>query len=165
MASGPAIAASLAQTDVPAKTGADVVELVKAGDLKAIQAVRQAGRDIGEVLTTCVSLINPAVIALGGSIAASGEHLLAGVREIVYSRSMPLATEHLHIVQARAGADAGLIGAGMLAIATRSALNSNCPLLHEPRKQRRCLGPPLHDTAAGPTWTNRHERRPGFHSS
>jgi glucokinase len=116
MASGPAIAAALTAAGVPADTGADVVDLVKAGDLVAIQAVRQAGRDIGEVLTTCVSLINPAVIALGGSIAAVGEHLLAGVREVVYSRSMPLATEHLQIVQARAGADAGLIGASMLAI-------------------------------------------------
>ncbi|GAA4722111.1 ROK family protein [Pedococcus ginsenosidimutans] len=116
MASGPAIAASLARAGVPATTSADVIELVKAGDLVAIQAVRQAGRDIGEVLATCVSLINPAVVAIGGSIAAVGEHLLAGVREIVYSRSMPLATEHLQIVQARAGADAGLIGAGMLAI-------------------------------------------------
>ena len=116
MASGPAIAASLTKAGVPATTSADVIALVKGGDLVAIQAVRQAGRDIGEVLATCVSLINPAVIAIGGSISAVGEHLLAGVREIVYSRSMPLATEHLQVVQARAGADAGLIGAGMLAI-------------------------------------------------
>jgi predicted NBD/HSP70 family sugar kinase len=116
MASGPAIAASLARAGVPATTSTDVIELVKGGDLVAIQAVRQAGRDIGEVLATCVSLINPAVIAIGGSISAVGEHLLAGVREVVYSRSMPLATEHLQVVQARAGADAGLIGAGMLAI-------------------------------------------------
>ena len=116
MASGPAIAASLTNAGVPATTSADVIALVKGGDLVAIQAVRQAGRDIGEVLATCVSLINPAVIAIGGSISAVGEHLLAGVREIVYSRSMPLATEHLQVVQARAGADAGLIGAGMLAI-------------------------------------------------
>lgn len=116
MASGPAIAAALSRVGVPATTGADVIELVKGSDLVAIQAVRQAGRDIGEVLATCVSLINPAVIAIGGSISAVGEHLLAGVREIVYSRSMPLATEHLQVVQARAGADAGLIGAGMLAI-------------------------------------------------
>jgi len=116
MASGPAIAASLTKAGVPATTSADVIALVKGGDLVAIQAVRQAGRDIGEVLATCVSLINPGVIAIGGSISAVGEHLLAGVREIVYSRSMPLATEHLQVVQARAGADAGLIGAGMLAI-------------------------------------------------
>ena len=92
------------------------MELVKRGNIDAIQAVRQAGRDIGEVLTTCVSLINPQVIVLGGSLAQAGEHLIAGVREIVYTRSMPLATEHLQITQSKAGADAAILGASMLAI-------------------------------------------------
>ena len=94
----------------------DVVELVKRGNIDAIQAVRQAGRDIGEVLTTCVSLINPSVIVIGGSLAQAGEHLIAGVREVVYTRSMPLATEHLQITQSKAGADAAVLGACMLAI-------------------------------------------------
>ena len=95
---------------------ADVIDATKAGELAAIQAVRQAGRDIGEVLTTCVSVLNPSVIAIGGSLALAGEHLLAGVREVVYSRSMPLATEHLTIAQSRAGVDAGIIGASVIAI-------------------------------------------------
>jgi glucokinase len=94
----------------------DVVAATRAGDLAAIQAVRQAGRDIGEVLTTCVSVLNPSVIAIGGSLALAGEHLLAGVREVVYSRSMPLATENLTIAQSRAGNDAGIIGASVLAL-------------------------------------------------
>jgi hypothetical protein len=38
------------------------------------------------------------------------------VREVVYSRSMPLATQHLQIVQSGAGPDAAVIGASMLAI-------------------------------------------------
>jgi predicted NBD/HSP70 family sugar kinase len=78
--------------------------------------VRQAGRDLGEVLTACVNVINPSVIAIGGSMAQAGEHLIAGVREIVYTRSMPLATEHLSIVQSRSGDRAAMIGASMLAI-------------------------------------------------
>ncbi len=72
--------------------------------------MRQAGRDIGEVLTTCVSLINPSVIVIGGSLAQAGEHLIAGVREVVYTRSMPLATEHLQITQSKAGPDAAVLG-------------------------------------------------------
>ena len=54
--------------------------------------MRQAGRDIGEVLPPCVSLLNPSVIVIGGSLGQAGEHLLAGVREVVYRRSLPLAT-------------------------------------------------------------------------
>jgi predicted NBD/HSP70 family sugar kinase len=92
------------------------LELVRRGDIDAIQAVRQAGRDLGEVLTACVNVINPSVIAIGGSMAQAGEHLIAGVREIVYTRSMPLATEHLSIVQSRSGDRAAMIGASMLAI-------------------------------------------------
>ena len=61
-------------------------------------------------------MLNPSVIAIGGSLALAGEHLLAGVREVVYSRSMPLATEHLTISQSRAGLDAGIIGASVMAI-------------------------------------------------
>jgi hypothetical protein len=38
------------------------------------------------------------------------------VREVVYSRSMPLATEHLTIAQSRAGVDAGIIGSSVMAI-------------------------------------------------
>jgi glucokinase len=116
IAAGPAIAKALKLAGVDVATGQDVVDLVKHGHIEAIQAVRQAGRDIGEVLTACISVVNPSVIALGGSMSQAGEHLLAGVREIVYTRCMPLATENLSVVQSRAGADAALIGASMLAI-------------------------------------------------
>jgi predicted NBD/HSP70 family sugar kinase len=116
LASGPAIARALRAQGIEATSSDDVVELVKHGNIQAIQAMRQAGRDIGEVLTTCVSLINPSVIVMGGSMSQAGEHLIAGVREIVYMRSMPLATEHLQITQSKTGADAGILGASVLAI-------------------------------------------------
>jgi glucokinase len=88
---------------------------VQRGDLDAIQAVRQAGRDLGEVLGMCVSLINPSVIVIGGSLALAGEHLIAGAREVVYSRAMPLATEHLRIDRTRAGDLAAIHGAAIMA--------------------------------------------------
>jgi predicted NBD/HSP70 family sugar kinase len=115
-ASGPAIAAELSRIGVPAVTGQDVVELVRDGDLDAVQLVRQAGRDIGEVLATCVSLFNPSAIVVGGTLAQAGEHLLAGIRENVYARSMPLATRKLTIVQADPDSSSAIDGAAKLAI-------------------------------------------------
>lgn len=115
LASGTALARQLSAQGLEAETGSDVVALVKAGNLAAVQAVRQAGRDIGEVLTASVSLLNPSVIAIGGSMARVSEHLIAGVREAVYTRSMPLATERLTITQSTAGARAAVIGASILA--------------------------------------------------
>ena len=116
IAGAPAVAAHLREKGLEAATGNDVVSLVRSGHLAAIQAVRQAGRDIGEMLNMCVSLINPSLIVVGGSLAQSGEHLIAGIREMVYTRSTPLATQHLNITQSETGAEAGVVGASILAI-------------------------------------------------
>ena len=63
-----------------------------------------------------MSILNPSVIVIGGSLADAGEHLLAGVREAVYSRSLPLATQHLRIVTSHTGERAGIIGAAVMVI-------------------------------------------------
>lgn len=114
IAAGPAIAEHLTAQGVPAEGLEDVLRLVRSGNPVAIEAIRRAGRLVGEVLATLVNLLNPTVIVLGGSIARSGEHLLAGVREVVYRRSIPLATQHLAIVQSEVGTQAGVLGAAIM---------------------------------------------------
>ncbi|MCW2735364.1 MAG: hypothetical protein JWN97_8, partial [Nocardioides sp.] len=116
VAAGPALAAAVRAQGGSAETGGDVVDLVRAGSQVAMAVVRQAGRDIGEVVATMVNLINPSVVVIGGQVAGAGEHLLAGIRESVYQRSLPLATEHLRIVTSRAGGEAAVLGASALAI-------------------------------------------------
>jgi predicted NBD/HSP70 family sugar kinase len=116
LASGPGIARSLRAAGSSPESSQDVVELARAGDTGAIEAIRQAGRDLGEVLATCVNILNPSVIVVGGSIARAGEHLLAGVREVVYGQSTPLATRHLTITESRAGETGGVIGAAVMLI-------------------------------------------------
>lgn len=68
------------------------------------------------MLATLVNLVNPSVLVVGGQLAGAGEHLLAGIREVVYARSLPLATEHLRLVASTTGAQAGVIGAASLAV-------------------------------------------------
>ncbi len=115
IAAGPALAAALAAGGLEVDSTAGVVELVRAGNGAAVQEVRRAGRDIGEVLATMVNLMNPSAVVIGGRLADAGEHLLAGIREVVYQRSLPLATEHLRIVASAAGAQAGVLGAATMA--------------------------------------------------
>lgn len=116
MAGGPAIARSLRAAGLAAENVDDVVELARNGNLVAINAIRQAGNDIGEVLTTCVSFFNPALIAVGGRLATAGDHLVAGIREVVFQKGSPFATEGLTIVRSLEPERAGLIGAGLMAI-------------------------------------------------
>ncbi|UYM07466.1 ROK family transcriptional regulator [Solicola gregarius] len=116
IAAGPAIAARLRDAGGTAETLQDIVDAVRGGDVAAVHAVRQAGRDIGSVLATCVSLLNPSIIVLGGKLAEAGEFLLAGVREVVYQRSLPLATTGLQIVTSKTGIEAGVLGASAMVI-------------------------------------------------
>ncbi|SCZ62493.1 glucokinase [Arthrobacter sp. UNCCL28] len=114
LASGPAVARHLQSQGLEASTGADVLRLVGDGNLQAIQALRQAGRDVGDVLATVVNLLNPSVIIIGGSVGEAGEHLVAGIREVVYRRSLPLATTHLRISISMAGDRAAILGASQM---------------------------------------------------
>ena len=91
-----------------------MLRLVSAGNPQAIQALRQAGRDLGDVLATVVNLLNPSVIVIGGSLGQAGEHLMAGVREVVYRRSLPLATAHLRIGLSLAGDQSAILGASQM---------------------------------------------------
>ena len=116
LASGPAIARALTAAGIPAETSDDVVALARTGNPDVLQAIRQAGRDLGEVVATCVNMLNPSLVVVGGSLSRVGEQLLAGVREVVYQRSTPLATQHLTITESRSGETGGAIGAAIMVI-------------------------------------------------
>jgi predicted NBD/HSP70 family sugar kinase len=134
LASGPAIARALTAAGIRAETSEDVVTLARTGNPAVLQAIRQAGRDLGEVVATCVNLLNPSVVVVGGSLSRVGEQLLAGVREVVYQRSTPLATQYLTITQSRAGEMGGVLGAAIMVI--QNALDPDA----ERRAPSRSLG-------------------------
>ncbi len=110
----PALLHQLERAGLTAGTGSDIVNLVRLGDKTAIQVMRDAGRTAGEVLAGVVSLLNPSVIAVGGILAQAHEQLIAGIRESVYAKSLPLATQDLRITASVAGPRAGIIGASTL---------------------------------------------------
>ncbi|WP_204041603.1 ROK family protein [Acrocarpospora phusangensis] len=116
VAGGASIASQLRKAGIQAENSRDVVGLVRAGNTQAVQFIRQAGREIGDVLASIVNFFNPSVIVIGGDIAEAGEHVLAGVREVIYSRSLPLATQHLSIRATELGDRAGVIGAAVMVI-------------------------------------------------
>ena len=116
LAGGGAMAARLRAEGLDAPDSRAVVELARAGEGAAVQLVRESGRLIGEVLAASVNLFNPAVIVIGGDVSQAHEQLLAGIREVVYQRSLPLATRHLRIVRSQLEDRAGVIGAAVMVI-------------------------------------------------
>ena len=116
IAGGPALAQQLTAAGQPATTVHDVAARLRAGDRTALTLVRQAGRDVGDVLASIVDFLDPAVIVFGGELADASDELVAGVREVVYQRSLPVVTRDLAIVHSADGSRAGVVGAAVLAI-------------------------------------------------
>ncbi|WP_449063959.1 ROK family protein [Planomonospora algeriensis] len=116
VAGGAAMAARLRAEGVEAADSRDVVRLVRGGNTQAVQLIRQAGREIGDVLASIVNFFNPSVIVIGGDLSEAGEQVLAGLREVIYSRSLPLATQHLTIAASELGDRAGVIGAAVMVV-------------------------------------------------
>ncbi|GGW18414.1 sugar kinase [Streptomyces capoamus] len=114
VASGGAVARRLAASGVPAASGSDVRDLLAAGHPQAAALAREAGRQVGDVLATVVTLLNPAVLMIAGDLA--GTPFLTGLRELLYQRALPRSTAHLEVLTSRLGDRAGLIGAGAMVV-------------------------------------------------
>ncbi|MEU8852386.1 ROK family protein [Streptomyces sp. NPDC048564] len=114
VASGGAVARRLAGTGVPAASGSDVRDVLASGHPGAAALAREAGRQVGDVLATVVTLLNPGVLMIAGDLA--GTPFLTGVRELLYQRALPRSTAHLNVVTSRLGERAGLVGAGAMVV-------------------------------------------------
>jgi glucokinase-like ROK family protein len=116
VAGGRALVRAANAAGLEAHDSRDVVALVQAQSTEALRLVRQAGRQLGEVLASLVNALNPETIVVGGDVAAAGQQLFAGIRQVVYERSTVLATQHLTLVPSELGDRAGVIGAATLAV-------------------------------------------------
>lgn len=114
VASGRALAGQLTEAGVPTASGSDVRAHLAAGQPDAVRLSREAGRRVGEVLVTVVTLLNPGVLVIAGDLA--GTPFLTGVRELLYQRAMPRTTAHLQVVTSRLGERAGLLGAAAMVV-------------------------------------------------
>lgn len=99
-----------------------LVDLIKGGNPIAINEVRRAAMEIGEIAVTLVHTFNPASLILSGPLVAASDDLLAGVRAVVYRRALPLATRALHIGASALGEQAGIQGA--IRLATENAFTA-----------------------------------------
>lgn len=130
MAAGPAIAreaTEAAQTGRSAMlaerlaqqgelTPEDVGLASRAGDAAANAIVQGSGTLIGQMLASVVNFFNPSHVFVGGGVTRIGPLFLAALRQSVYHRSLALSTRHLEILYTPLGDQAGLIGAGVLAL-------------------------------------------------
>jgi len=94
----------------------DVVTLALEGDVVARRAIRGSGQALGEVLAAAVTLLDPAVIVVGGDMAPAYDLLVAGMRETLYRDATTVAARDLDVLATSHGADSGARGTAVLAL-------------------------------------------------
>ena len=97
-------------------TVSDVVAGAVGGDHTCRTLMTESARMVGDTLARIVNFYNPSLILLGGQLLFAGDAYLATIRNIVYSRSLPLATRELVIAKVALGERAALHGAASLAL-------------------------------------------------
>jgi predicted NBD/HSP70 family sugar kinase len=94
----------------------DVANASRQGDPAANHIIQDAGSLVGQMLASMVNFFNPSHVFIGGGITGMGPLFLASVRQSVYKRSLALSTRHLEIQYTPLAEQAGLVGAGVLAM-------------------------------------------------
>ncbi|HEY6328833.1 MAG TPA: ROK family protein, partial [Blastocatellia bacterium] len=97
-------------------TSGALKEAYHSGDKLVRKVVDRAARYIGLGLGGLVNVLGPEVIVLGGGvIEALGDHMMdriqKGIRRVAFAHTV----QHLRVVSAQLGDDAGVIGAALLA--------------------------------------------------
>jgi predicted NBD/HSP70 family sugar kinase len=118
-AGGWAIARDLRAIGHEVESSRDVVAMIRAREPDALRLANEGAKLLGTAIADAVNVLNPSKVVLGGDIANAHEQLLAHVREVVYTRSLPLATRSLDIVASQLGDRAGILGGAYLAIEHR----------------------------------------------
>jgi predicted NBD/HSP70 family sugar kinase len=93
-------------------TAEQVVDAARRGDARAQGVVRELGARIGLALAAIVSVLDPALVILGGGIGRNGDLLL----EPIQSELASLAPVHPSVVVSQLGEDAELLGAVSMAL-------------------------------------------------
>lgn len=86
------------------------------GDAAAVDAIEQAGRLIGVAIANLTIFVTPQRVVIGGGVAEAGDLLLIPLRAEIQRRAGNVAPlEHIEILPATLGPDAGAIGAALFA--------------------------------------------------
>ncbi|HET7011559.1 MAG TPA: ROK family transcriptional regulator [Anaerolineales bacterium] len=65
-----------------------VLQAAEAGDATVLEALRETGVYLGIGIANLVNLLNPSLVAFGGSLSQAHEYLLPAAREVVEHRAM-----------------------------------------------------------------------------
>jgi glucokinase len=95
--------------------GREVVERAREGDGDAVGLLATLGRWLGVGISNFVNVFEPSHVVIGGGLSAAADLILPSAESEFRARALPALAAHAQLAVAKAGNDAGVIGAGLLA--------------------------------------------------
>jgi predicted NBD/HSP70 family sugar kinase len=99
----------------PRLTYPAMISLAESGDVGMQRLLGDFGRAIGRPLADLCTLLNPGLFVLDGSIGQAGEHVIAGMREVIDRHACPVMSAAAQVVPGSLGSRAEVLGAVVLA--------------------------------------------------
>jgi glucokinase len=106
----------LKQIDIQDITAAEVFEAYEAGDYIATNVINSCVELWGMAAANFISIFNPEKIIFGGGVFGPAVSLLGKIKDEASNWAQPVSMQQVTIEQSALGGDAGLYGAGFLAI-------------------------------------------------
>ena len=95
-------------------SGREAVAAAQDGDPDALALLERLGRNLGIAIAAMVNTFEPERLAIGGGLSRAAKLFLETARAEAAARALPKLFERVQIGLAQGGADAGVIGAGLL---------------------------------------------------
>ena len=96
-------------------TGRALVGAAREGDADALRVFERFARMLGVAIAGYVNVFEPEHIVIGGGLSRASDLYLDRAVDEARSRALPALWRRVNVSLARGGADAGVIGAGVLA--------------------------------------------------
>jgi predicted NBD/HSP70 family sugar kinase len=115
IASGRIIQSKLEEVGIDVRTSADIVSLAREHEPHTLGMLEEIGLEIGSALADVAGLLNPQAVVVGGTLAETGERLIAGIRTGLLGETHDFTRRGLVVERTRLGDKAGVRGASLLA--------------------------------------------------
>ena len=93
----------------------EIIEAVEKEDLLCIEIVEEIGQKLGRQIAGLISIFNPELVIIGGTLSLTGDYIIQPIRTAVRKYSLNLVNRDAVIIQSGLKAKAGVVGACMLA--------------------------------------------------
>jgi transcriptional regulator of PTS gene len=92
----------------------DIINAANHDDMLAIELIAKIGENLGRGVALLINIFNPELVILGGSLAASQDHIRLPIKSAMKKYSLSLVSNDTRLRMSLLGERAGIIGACLL---------------------------------------------------